>query len=130
MIDIMAHALKGRGLRLFIMLSAFCVLLSGCGNALLKSDIAAEVRVSAGNEVRLQYAGPQEAKNMFCIGEIVSVYEKRGSDDVAVGKVKVLREIDRNNLAALVVDGNVKDGDEARKAIAACRVRPFLYRSH
>jgi hypothetical protein len=66
---------------------------------------------------------------MFCIDEIVSVYEKRGSDYVEVGKVKVLRELDRNNLAALVVDGSMKDGDEARKSIAACKIRPLLPQS-
>jgi hypothetical protein len=66
---------------------------------------------------------------MFCINEIVSVYEKRGGDYVEVGKVKVLRELDRNNLAALVVDGSMKDGDEARKSIAACKIRPLLPQS-
>ena len=111
------------------MLLAVLLLLSGCGATLLKPTIEAEVRMSTGKEVRLYYAGPQEAKNMFCIDEIVSVYERQGKDYVEVGKVKVLREIDRNNLAARVVQGSVKDGDDARKSIAACKVRPLLPQS-
>jgi hypothetical protein len=129
MIDLMAHAHKERGFRIFGMLLAMLLLLSGCGTMALKPDIGAEVRMAAGKEIRLYYAGPQEAKNMFCIDEIVSVYEKRGDTYVEVGKVQILREIDRNNLAALVVSGSVKDGDEARKAIAACRIRPLMPQS-
>ena len=101
-------------------------LLSGCGHVISKPGIKAEVMMSAGEEVRLYYTGQQSAKDMFCIDEIVSVYRTEGHKSVEVGKVKIIRELDRQNLEALVVNGKVKKGDEARKAIAACKVKGLM----
>jgi len=126
MMDFMAKLSRETSVFLAGALFALFFLLSGCGTTVLKPEIEAEVMMSAGKEVRLYYAGQQAAKEMFCIDEIVSVYRKEGKKYVEVGKVKVLRELDRNNLEALVVEGNVRSGDNARKSIAACKVRPLL----
>ena len=117
---------KLKGFRFFCKILTVIFVLSGCGAKVLKPDIDAGVTKSSGKQVRLSYAGPQAVDEMFCINEIVSVYDQRGNNYVEVGKLKVLRKIDRNNLAALVVEGKVKIGDEARKSIAACMVRPLL----
>jgi hypothetical protein len=105
---------------------ALCLPLPGCEHPVLKPGIKAEVNMTAGDKVRLFYGGPQEAKNMFCIDEVVSVYRMERNGYVEVGKVKIIRAIDKNNLEALVVEGKVKDGDLARKSIAACKVIPIL----
>lgn len=130
MSDFMAKLSRERSVCLVIALFAFFLLLSGCGTTVLKPEIGAEVKMSAGREVLLYYAGQQAAKEMFCIDEIVSVYRTEGEKQVEVGKVKVLRELDRNNLVALVVEGNVKSGDDALKSIAACKVKPLLLKNH
>jgi len=124
--DFMAKVTRERSVRLLGALLTMFFLLSGCETTALKPRIEAEVQMSVEKEVRLNYAGPQAAKEMFCLNEIVSVFRKQGNEYVEVGKVKVLRELDRNNLEALVVEGNVKSGDDARKSIAACKVRPLL----
>lgn len=130
MIDFMAKLSRERSACLVGVLCVFFLLLTGCGTTVLKPEIEAEVKMPAGKEVLLYYAGQQAAKDMFCINEIVSVYRTEGKKQVEVGKVKVLRELDRNNLAALVVEGNVKSGDDALKSIAACKVKPLLLKNH
>ncbi len=103
------------------------ILLSGCGQLGVQPGIRAEVTMSAGENVRLYYGGPQEAKDMFCIGETVSVFRAHPQERlryVEVGKVRILKAIDKNHLEGLVVGGKVKEGDLARKSIAACRVLP------
>ncbi len=105
---------------------ALSLALPGCEHAVLKQGIKAEINMTAGDKVRLYYAGPQVAINMFCIDEVVSVYRLEQKAYIEVGKVKIIRAMDRNNLEALVVEGKVKDGDLARKSIAACKVIPIL----
>lgn len=101
--------------------------LTGCGNLGIQPQIKAEVMMTSGDKVRLYYEGTQEAKDMFCGGETVTVYRAYPGERlryVEVGKVKIVRSIDRRHLEAIVVEGKVKEGDLARKAIAACKVMP------
>jgi hypothetical protein len=106
---------------------ALSIILSGCGGLGLQPNIKAEVMMTGGDKVRLYYDGPQEAKEMFCSGETVSVYRVYPGERlryVEVGKVRIVGPIDKNHLEGVVVEGKVKEGDLARKSIAACRVLP------
>ncbi len=103
------------------------LILSGCGEIGLQPNIKAEVMMTGGEKVRLYYDGPQDAKEMFCVGETVSVFRAYPQERlryVEVGKVKITGSIDRKHLEGVVVDGKVKEGDLARKSIAACKVLP------
>ncbi len=100
---------------------------SGCGEIGLQPNIKAEVMMTGGDKVRLYYEGPQEAKDMFCLGETVSIfrmYPRERLRYVEVGKVRITGSIDRKHLEGIVVEGKVKEGDLARKSIAACKVLP------
>jgi hypothetical protein len=105
-----------------------CLLLPGCEHQVLEQGIKAEVNMTAGDKVHLFYGGPQEAENMFCIDEVISVYRIEHEEYIEVGKVKIIRAIDKNNLEAQVVEGNVKEGDLVRKSIAACKIKPIMPR--
>jgi len=109
----------------------FAFTLSGCTNVGLQQQFKAEVMMSGGERVRLFYGGTQEAKNIFCIGETVPVYRADPQDPqhpVEVGHVKILRALDDQHLEGEVADGNVREGDLARKSIAACMVLPLNLR--
>jgi hypothetical protein len=109
----------------------FAFTLSGCTNVGLQQHFKAEVMMSGGERVRLFYGGTQEAKNIFCIGETVPVYRADPRDPqhpVEVGHVRILRALDEHHLEGEVADGNVREGDLARKAIAACLVLPLKLR--
>ncbi len=112
-------------LRLAGVMFGFSLVPSGCGELGVQPGIRAEVMMTAGDKVRLYYEGPQEAREMFCIGETVSVYRAYPQQRlryVEVGKVRILKAMDKNHLEGEVVEGKVKEGDLARKSIAACRV--------
>lgn len=104
--------------------------LLSCGGRIgLQPTHEAEVVMTAGEGVRLLYEGPQDAKDIFCKDEIVSIFRadrKDPSGYVEVAKVRVVGTIDRKSLQGVVVEGKVREGDVARKAFAACRVVPLL----
>lgn len=106
------------------------MLLLSCGGRIgLQSTHEAEVMMTAGDGVRLLYEGPQDAKAIFCKDEIISIFRadrKDPSGYVEVAKVRVVGAIDKQSLQGVVVDGKVRKGDVARKALAACRVVPLL----
>ena len=109
----------------------FAFTLSGCKNVGLQQQFKAEVMMSGGERVRLFYGGTQEAKNIFCIGETVPVYRNDPRDPqhpIEVGHVRILRDLDEQYLEGEVADGNVREGDLARKSIAACMVLPLNVR--
>ena len=123
----MKKLMKMKGLCMTCALLAMSLILPGCENLGIQPQIKAEVMMSSGDKVRLYYEGTQEAKDMFCGGETVSVYRAYSGERlryIEVGKVKIVRSIDRQHLEAIVVEGKVKEGDLARKAIAACKVMP------
>ena len=112
-----------------VVVSAISILLSGCGTVGVQSQIKAEVVMTSGDTVQLFYDGNQEAKNMFCLGETVSVYAastQQQPKSIEVGKVRIVRAIDQHHLEGIVVEGKLKEGDIARKAIAACKIMPRL----
>ncbi len=106
---------------------ALSIMPAGCGHLGVQPGIRAEVMMSGGDKVRLYYEGPQDAKEMFCIGETVVVYRAYPQERlryVEVGKVNIVKAIDKHNLEGVVVNGKLKEGDLARKSIAACKVLP------
>lgn len=105
--------------------------LCGCADVGLQPQFKAEVMMTSGERVRLFYGGTQEAKDIFCKGETVSVYREDPRDPkqvVEVGKVNILGSLGDQYLEGLVVEGKIKEGDLAKKAIAACMVLPFKHR--
>ncbi len=125
----MKKLMKMKGLCMTCALLAMSLILPGCENLGIQPQIKAEVMMTSGYKVRLYYEGTQEAREMFCSGETVSVYRVYPGERlryVEVGKVKIVRAIDKNHLEGTVVEGKIKEGDLARKAIAACRVLPPL----
>ncbi len=104
------------------------VVLAGCASFGLEPGISAEVVMKSGETVRLFSGGTTEAKALFCVGETVSVYRAQDGEQLRyleVGKIKILRPVGEHYLEGVVVEGSVKEGDLARKAIAACLVVPM-----
>ena len=99
----------------------------GCSALGTQPQIKAEVEMKAGNTVRLFHGGTQVAKALFCPGETVTVYRALPRERlryVETGKVKITRYLDIHYVEAVVVAGEVKEGDLAMKSNAACLVVP------
>ncbi|HET6420094.1 MAG TPA: hypothetical protein VFG19_08050 [Geobacteraceae bacterium] len=114
-------------LRLAAAVLGLSLVMPGCGRLGVQPGIRAEIMMTGGDKVRLYYGGPQDAKEMFCIGETVSVFRAYPQDRlryIEVGKVRITGSIDRSHMEGVVVEGKVKEGDLARKSIAACKVLP------
>jgi hypothetical protein len=112
----------------FMVLFTLSTMISACADFGLSPQFKAEVVMENGKRVRLFYGGTQEARNIFCKGETVSVFRTYPTDPdrfMEVGKVKIVGELDRDYLEGVVVEGSVMEGDLARKSIAACMIRPF-----
>jgi hypothetical protein len=109
---------------------ALFLVLSGCSKEVvgIHPQFVSEVEMVSGDKVRLFYGGTQEAKDIFCKGETVSIFRASPHEPrryYEVGKVRIIRTIDNHYLEGTVVGGTVKTGDLARKGIAACLVVPF-----
>jgi hypothetical protein len=119
----------GKKVRMVVAVLVLSLVAPGCGTIGIQPQIKAEVMMTSGDKVHLFYGGPQDAKDMFCIGETVSVYRaypQKRLRYIEVGKVRIERPIDKKYLEGIVVEGKVKEGDLARKSIAACKVLPPL----
>ena len=103
------------------------IALAGCAQFGIEPGIKAEVVMKSGDTVRLFSGGTEEAKALFCVGETVSVFRAQDGEESRyreVGKIKILRPVGEHYLEGVVVEGAVKEGDLARKSIAACLVVP------
>ena len=100
-------------------------LMSGCSTFGTQPQIKADVVMKAEDTVRLFYKGTVKADTEFCVGETVPVDRYYGCylQSKEVGKVKVVKFLGDNYLEAVVVEGEIKDGDVARKSSATCLVQ-------
>ncbi len=117
-----------RGMWILGVTTTLFIFMAGCGRLGVQPQIKADVVMTSGSKVRLFHGGTQEAKDLFCVGETVSVYRADAherSGYVEVGKVKITRPIDEHSMEGVIVEGNVREGDLARKGIAACMVTPL-----
>lgn len=96
-----------------------------CATLGTQPRIQARVVAGTGETVRLFHGGTREAKEEFCLREIVPVYRYYGRYLQAkeVGKVKITQYIGEHYFDAVVVEGEVRDGDVAKKTSAACMIR-------
>ena len=81
-----------------------------------------------GETVRLFHGGTKEAKEVFCLNEIVPVYrlvyERYGEGEYKeVGEVKITQTLGDYDVEAEVIKGDLEEGDIAMKKSAACLVR-------
>lgn len=92
----------------------------GCATLGVQPRNKAEVVAKTGNTVRLLHKGKREAQADFCLDEIVPIYRwHAGGPRVRyreTGKVKITRYEGDHYLEATLMEGDVKEGDIARKA--------------
>jgi hypothetical protein len=106
---------------------SFPFVFSGCSIFGVQPQVKAEVVMKRGNVLSLFHGGTQTAKALFCPGEMVAVYRPYPQERlryVEVGKVKIIRYLNDVYVEAVVVSGEVKEGDLAMKAKTACMVAP------
>ena len=116
-----------RALLSLLVVVMFPVEFCGCSALGTQPQIRAEVVMKAGNTVRLFHGGTQVAKALFCPGETVTVYRALPRERlryIETGKVKITRYLDIHYVEAVVLAGEVKEGDLAMKSNAACLVVP------
>ncbi|MGA2193517.1 MAG: hypothetical protein ABSG42_09120, partial [Nitrospirota bacterium] len=64
--------------------------------------------------------GTQEAKELFCPNEVLTVYRYKQP----VGKVRLSDYVGEHNIDATVIEGEIRPGDVVIKGSAACLVQP------
>ncbi len=108
---------------------AFAVyqLLPGCASLGTQPRISAQVVQKTGETVRLHLGGHEKANILFCIGETVPVFRAYPQERLRyleVGKVRITRFLADNYLDGIVTEGEIQEGDLARKPGAECLVLP------
>ena len=71
------------------------------------------------------HGGFTSAKEEFCVNDVVPVYRytgKRYQKYAEVGKIKITGYVGEHYLEGVVVEGNIKDSDFAKKTNAACLI--------
>lgn len=90
--------------------------------------IEGEVVMQVGDTVHLFHSGTAELKKIFCVNDVLPVYNDylAGGNvrSKKVGTVQILSYIGDNYLEAKVLEGEVERGDIARKENAACVIQP------
>ena len=117
--DLKAVVLGLTGLSLLVFLSA-------CATVTPSTQVEATITAKTGDIVHLFHGGNKLAKEEFCPNEIVPVYRYYGSrwkEAREVGKIKVTQYLGDHFIEAVVVEGNLKDGDVAKKTNSACMIR-------
>lgn len=110
-------------------LFAVVLVISGCAGPGAQKQVEAKiVGKTSSNTVRLFHGGSREAKDVFCLNETVPVYRETWENYAVmaykeVGKVRITRLQGEHYFDAEVVEGEVKDGDIARKKGLGCLVR-------
>ena len=106
----------------FIIVLSFAGLMSGCTTLGAQPQIKADVVMKAEGTVRLFH---KERVIEFCVGETVPVYRYYGRylQSREIGKVKIVNFVDEHYLEAVVMEGEIKDGDVAKKSSATCLVQ-------
>lgn len=90
----------------------------------VQPQIKADILSKTGDDIRLFHGGTEEAKKLFCKGEVVPVYRYVGRhlQTKEVGKVEIGEFAGDHYVDGKVVEGEVKPGDVAMKKSAACLV--------
>ena len=90
----------------------------------VQPQIKADIVSKTGDSIRLFHGGTEEAKKLFCKGEVVPIYRYVGRhlQTKEVGKVKIGEFVGDHYVDGVVVKGEVKTGDVAMKKSAACLV--------
>lgn len=109
----------------FIIVLSFAGLMSGCTTLGAQPQIKADVVMKAEGTVRLFYKGNVKTETEFCVGETVPVYRHFGRylQSREIGKVKIVKILDEHYLEAVVVEGEIRDGDVAKKSSATCLIQ-------
>jgi hypothetical protein len=118
---------KCKVLLMTVLFISFPYLFSGCSIFGAQPQVKAEVVMKRGNVLSLFHGGTQTAKALFCPGETVTVYRPYPQERlryVEVGKVRIVRYLNDVYVEAVVMSGEVREGDLAMKAKAACMVAP------
>lgn len=102
---------------------ALPLFMSACATA---PQARVTVLAKPGDIVQLFHGGSKEAKDEFCLNDVVPVYRysslrKRAYKEV--GKVKITGYVGDHYLEGVVVDGNIKGDDFAMKKNNACLIR-------
>lgn len=114
---------------LILALFAIASVIVGCAGTGAQKQVQAKIVDNAGGDtVRLFHGGAKEAKEVFCLNETVPVYRETWENYAVmsykeVGKVKITQLRGEHYFDAEVVEGEVKDGDIARKKDLGCLVR-------
>lgn len=114
---------------------AVCLLIAlpgiftACAKPQIRADVVSDnVVYRSGETVRLFHGGTKEAKTEFCLGETIPVYRWVGRgryvDYKEVGKVKIARFVGEHYFDAVIVEGEVRNGDLVRKTSSACLIIP------
>jgi len=95
-----------------------------------------EIVMKVGNKVHLFHSGTADVRKDICLKDVIPVYREsmrhrtqKGTPEMVskeVGQVKVLSYVGDHYFEAEVVKGEVKVGDIAMKAGAACLVQPAM----
>ena len=83
------------------------------------------VLAKQGDTIHLFHGGFTSAKEEFCVNDVVPVYRytgKRYQKYAEVGKIKITGYVGEHYLEGVVVEGNIKDSDFAKKTNAACLI--------
>ncbi len=96
----------------------------GCAALGVQPQSQARVEAKMGESIRLTNLGSKEAEEDFCLKETVPVYRYYGRTlQKEVGQVRITRYVGEHSFDAVVVKGEVKDGDVARKESPACLIQ-------
>jgi hypothetical protein len=111
-----------------IAILSISMVISGCAGPSSNQQVQANVITkTSGETVRLFHGGTKEAKEAFCLNETVPVYrqsyERYSRELKEVGKVKITQYSGEHYFDAEVVEGEVREGDIAKKPSAACLVQ-------
>ena len=104
------------------------VLMVACATVPPQAQVKSAALAKAGDTVRLFYGANKQAKEEFCIDQVVPVYRYEGTSyastqKMEVGKVKVTKVLGEHYLEGVVVDGRIKNGDIASQTSSACLIR-------
>jgi len=114
---------------LVLALFAVALVVSGCAGPAAEQRVEAKiVAKNRGDTVMLFHGGTKEAKEVFCLNETVPVYRQTWENyavivEKEVAKIKITRPLGEHYYTALVVEGEVRDGDIAKKQGLGCLVK-------
>ena len=96
--------------------------------AFAKEKVKSEVVMLEGKKLHLFHSGTADVKKDICVNDVIPVYRETPAGSHInvreVGQVKVLSYVGEHYFEAVVVKGEIKVGDVAKKEGAYCLVQP------